>query len=197
MKRAYLVGLIILLLILVQLPYAWLLWLQPKPTPPEPALIYLKPNLQRSVDIDWFNPEPIRGRWYRFEDSPDQPTPTVLRSGDNFTLWIRISSYNRTQFNVTRIRNIQLWLFNMWSPNSTQFGSLWKLDIYLQGHFDRTQMIGVPNGNTGTQLIVNWDDYRINEKIGEILRVDVHFESIVPIDALLVIKSMEILVIAE
>ena len=58
-------------------------------------------------------------------------------------------------------------------------------------------MIGVPNGNTGTQLIVNWDDYRINEKIGEILRVDVHFESIVPIDALLVIKSMEILVIAE
>jgi hypothetical protein len=88
-------------------------------------------------------------------------------------------------------------MFNIWSPNSTHFGSLWKLDIYLQGRFDRTQMIGIPNNDTGTQLILNWDDYRINYEAGEILRIDLHFESIVPVDAVLVIKSMEILVIAQ
>jgi hypothetical protein len=197
MKRPYLLSLVILLLVVVQLPYIWLIWLQPKPIPLKTELIYLKPNLQRNVDIDWFNPEPVRDRWYRFESSSDQPIPTVLRSTDNLTLWLRISNYNRAQFNVTRIRNIQLWMFNIWSPNSTHFGSLWKLDIYLQGRFDRTQMIGIPNNDTGTQLILNWDDYRINYKAGEILRIDLHFESIVPVDAVLVIKSMEILVIAQ
>ena len=191
-KRRYLLGLVIIALVVVQLPYVWLLWLQPRPEPQKPTpLIYLKPNLQKSANIDWFNPEPARMRWFSFDNS------TLVKSGDNLTLWIRISQFNRTQFNLTRIRNIQLWLFNIASPNGTQWGSLWKFNIYLQGRFDRTQMLGVPNQGAGTQLIMNWDDGVIEKSIGEVLRFDLHFESIVPIDALLVIKSMEILVIAE
>jgi hypothetical protein len=57
-------------------------------------------------------------------------------------------------------------------------------------------MLGLPNDGTGTQLILHWDGDRIAQP-GEILRFDFSFESIVPVDAVLVIKSLEILVIAE
>jgi len=198
MKRRYLVSLVVVLLVLVQVPYVWLLWLQPKPEPQKPAPpIYLKPNLQKSANINWFDSTPTRIRWFWFNDSSGQPIPTLIKSGDNLTFWIRISQFNRTQFNITRIRNIQLWFFNIVSPNGTQWGSLWKINIYLQGQFDRTQMLGVPNDESGTQLILNWDGGPIERAIGEVLRFDLHFESIVPVDALLIIKSVEILVIAE
>jgi hypothetical protein len=198
MKRYLAVTLVIVLLALVQLPYIWLLWFQPKPEPAKPApLIYLKPNLQKSANVDWFNPEPTHIRWFWFDNSSGQPSQTVLKSGDNLTLWVRVSQFNRTQFNITQIRNIQLWFFNIWSPNSTQWGTLWKVNIYLRGQFDRTQMLGVPSDGTGTQLILNWDDSRVQKAIGEVLRFDFHFESIVPIDAMLVIKSIEILVLAK
>jgi len=198
MKRRYLVSLVVVLLVLVQVPYVWLLWLQPKPEPQKPAPpIYLKPNLQKSANINWFDPSPTRIRWFWFNDSSGQPIPTLIKSGDNLTFWIRISQFNRTEFNITRIRNIQLWFFNIVSPNGTQWGSLWKINIYLQGQFDRTQMLGVPNDESGTQLILNWDGGRIERAMGEVLRFDLNFESVVPVDALLIIKSVEILVIAE
>jgi hypothetical protein len=198
MRRVILVTLIAVLLVAVQLPYVWLLWLQPKPTPPKPEqLIYLKPNLQKSANMDWFNHDPVRLRWFWFDNSSNQPSQTVLKSGDNLTLWLRISEFNRTDFNITEIRNIQLWFFNIWSPNSTQWGTLWKINIYLQGQFDRSQMLGVPTDGSGTQVILNWDDGQISKAIGEVLRFDFHFESIVPVDAMLVIASIEIMVIAQ
>jgi len=201
MKREKAIVLIVILLVAVQVPYIWMLWLQPKPEPPKPApLIYLKPNLERSADINWFNPEPVRMRWFWFDNASNsgsgEPSPTVLRSGDNLTLWIRASHFNRTEFNLTRITNIQIWLFNMWSPNASQFGGIWKLHIYLQGVYDRTQMLAVPNEGSGTQVIFNWDDDRI-AKPGELLRFDINFESIVPVDAVLVIRSTEILVVGQ
>ena len=61
MKRRYLVTLVAVLLILVQLPYAWLLWFQPKAEPPKSApLGYLRPNLQKTADINRFNPNPTQ-----------------------------------------------------------------------------------------------------------------------------------------
>jgi hypothetical protein len=192
MKRHHVVILVVVLLVLVQLPYIWLLWFQPTPAPP-----YGKTTQQLSAGIDWVNPEPARFRWFLFNDSSGQPIRTGLKSGDNLTLWLRISEFNRTAFNITRIRNIQLWFFNIWSPNSTQWGGLWKINIYLQGQFDRSQMLGVPNAGTGTQLILNWDDSRVQKAIGEVLRFDFDFESIVQVDAMLVISSIEILVIVE
>ncbi len=57
-------------------------------------------------------------------------------------------------------------------------------------------MLGVPKDDSGTQLILNWDDERIN-KIGDVLRFDFRFESIIPVDAVLIIKSLEIFVIVQ
>lgn len=197
MKPRYLVVLIVVLLVAVQLPYIWMLWLQPKPEPPKPAtLVYSKPSLEKSAEINWFDPKAVRMRWFWFDNSSGQPVPTVVRSGDNLTLWIHISHFNRTEFKVTKIRSIQIWFFNIWSPNATQFGGIWKLNIYLQGAYDRSQMLAIPNNGSGTQLILNWDDDRISVP-GEILRFDINFESLVPVNAILVIKSMEILVLAE
>lgn len=190
--------LVVALLTLVQLPYIWLLWFQPKPEQPKQILPPPgKTTLQLSADLNWFEPNASHVRWFWFNDSSGQSVQEVVKSGDNLTLWVRISEYNHTLFNITRIRNIQLWFFNIWSPNMTQWGSLWKINIYLQGQFDRSQMLGLPAGGAGTQLILNWDDEPISKAVGEAIRFDFHFESIVPADALLVIKSIEILVITE
>ncbi|HEY9207365.1 MAG TPA: hypothetical protein VIO58_15750 [Candidatus Methanoperedens sp.] len=179
---------IIGLLIAVQLPYIWFIFHSD-----QKIATYLKPDLQKSAEIDWFNPENFRLRWYAFDNLSE---PTVIRSGDNLTLWIHVYHYNETEFNITEIKNVQLWFFNIWSPNASQFGEMWKLNIYLQGKFDRTQMLAIPNDNTGTQLILNWDDERV-AKPGEMLRFDINFESIIPADATLEIKSIELLLIGK
>jgi hypothetical protein len=199
MRKTPLTILLITLIIAVQLPYIYLLWFK-EAKKNEANIIYIKPTLQKSVDIDWFNPEKVRIRWFRFElnneSSEAKPESIIIKSGDNLTLWLRITHFNRTEFNLTKILNIQIWFFNIWSPNSTNWGSLWKINIYLNGRFDRSQMLGVPKEDFGTQLILNWDDERIN-KIGDVLRFDFKFESIIPIDAILIIKSLEIFVSAE
>jgi len=195
LRKAALTILLIILLVTVQLPYIYLLWFK---KPKASTIIYVKPTLQKSVDINWFNPEKVRIRWFRFElnNKTNEPELIVIKSGDNLTLWLRITHFNRTEFNLTRILNIQIWFFNVWSPNSTNWGSLWKINIYLNGQFDRSQMLGVPKDDSGTQLILNWDDERIN-KIGDVLRFDFKFESIIPVDSVLIIKSLEIFVIAQ
>ncbi|MBS7658195.1 MAG: hypothetical protein QXL69_02045 [Candidatus Bathyarchaeia archaeon] len=195
MKKTILITLLITIVITVQLPYIYLLWF--KKTGRE-EIIYVKPTLQKSVDIDWFNPEKVRVRWFRFESTNEENEPEliVIKSGDNLTLWLRISHFNRSEFNLTKILNIQIWFFNIWSPNSTNWGSLWKINIYLNGQFDRSQMLGIPKDDSGTQLILNWDDERIN-RIGDVLRFDFKFESIIPVNGILVIKSLEIFVIAQ
>jgi hypothetical protein len=195
LRKTTLVALLITLLIAAQLPYIYLLWFR---KPKAPIIIYVKPTLQKSVNIDWFNPEKVRVRWFRFElnNETNKPESIVIKSGDNLTLWLRITHFNRTEFNLTKIFNIQIWFFNIWSPNSTDWGSLWKINIYLNGQFDKSQMLGVPNEDLGTQLILNWDDERIN-KIGDVLRFDFKFESIVPVDGVLIIKSLEVFVIAQ
>ncbi len=181
---------IIGLLVAVQLPYIWYIFHSEQN---EQKTDYLKPDLQKMAEIDWFNPENFRLRWYAFDNLSE---PTVIKSGDNLTLWIHVYHYNKTEFNLTEIKNVQLWFFNIWSPNASQFGGVWKLNIYLQGKFDRTQMLAIPNDNTGTQLILNWDDERI-AKPGEMLRFDINFESIIPADSTLHIKSIELLLIGK
>lgn len=57
-------------------------------------------------------------------------------------------------------------------------------------------MLAIPNENTGTQLILNWDDERVT-KLGEMLRFDINFESIIPAEATLDIKSIELLLIGK
>jgi|YelNatPaOPRAMG01_1025707.scaffolds.fasta_scaffold00278_3 hypothetical protein len=197
MKKLALIILLIALVTAVQLPYIYLLWFK-EAKKNEVNIIYIKPTLQKSVDINWFNPEKVRIRWFRFElnNNESKPELIVVKSGDNLTLWLRITHFNRTEFNLTKILNIQIWFFNIWCPNGTNWGSLWKINIYLNGRFDRSQMLGVPKEDSGTQLILNWDDERIN-KIGDVLRFDFKFESIIPIDAILIIKSLEIFVIAQ
>jgi hypothetical protein len=197
MKKLALIILLIALVTAVQLPYIYLLWFK-EAKKNEANIIYIKPTLQKSVDINWFNPEKVRIRWFRFElnNNESKPELIVVKSGDNLTLWLRITHFNRTEFNLTKILNIQIWFFNIWCPNGTNWGSLWKINIYLNGRFDRSQMLGVPKEDSGTQLILNWDDERIN-KIGDVLRFDFKFESIIPIDAILIIKSLEIFVIAQ
>ena len=197
MKKLALIILLIALVTAVQLPYIYLLWFK-EAKKNEANIIYIKPTLQKSADINWFNPEKVRIRWFRFElnNNESKPELIIVKSGDNLTLWLRITHFNRTEFNLTKILNIQIWFFNIWCPNGTNWGSLWKINIYLNGRFDRSQMLGVPKEDFGTQLILNWDDERIN-KIGDVLRFDFKFESIIPIDAILIIKSLEIFVIAQ
>lgn len=53
---------IIGLLIAVQLPYIWFIFHSD-----QKIATYLKPDLQKSAEIDWFNAENFRLRWYAFD----------------------------------------------------------------------------------------------------------------------------------